>query len=81
MSLFYAAWACGVVGLIGLDAAVAIGGALLLGSAALVAASPNDPVMLRCQRAGLQHGLVTRLFMAVLIAAVGVGWLVWALAG
>lgn len=81
ISLFYAAWVCGVIGFIGPDAAVAIGGAFLLGSAALVAARPNDPLMLRFQRAGLHHGVVTRLFMAALLAIVGVGWLVWALAG
>lgn len=80
MSLIYAAWACGLLGLIGVDLAVAVGGALLLAAAGLVVLRPNDRLVVRFRRAGVSPTRFIRLFVAVLLAAVGAVWIVWALA-
>ena len=74
-SLFYAAWACGVVGLtVGPDVVVAVGGALLLIAALLVASNPSDRLLLRFERAGVLFGRGTRPFVAAVLGS-------WALGG
>jgi hypothetical protein len=78
--LFFAAWVCGVIGIVGdVGPFVAAGGVLLLVTAYVVWTHPEDPFSKKFDSAG-QGPLRGRPFLTTLLVLLGAGWLVFGIA-